>query len=515
MSKKLLLADDSITIQKVVGITFAGAEYELTAVGDGDSALEKARAERPDIILADVCMPGKSGYELCAAVKGDPSLSDVPVLLLTGTFEPFDESKATESGADGWVAKPFESQTLIGKVEDLLARCAEAAPLVSSSPQDEEPAVPERTVSDIWSDLARIDMSAEPEASAPGAVFLPDAFDVEPEQAASPLSGDDDLWPPLDAEPAADDDLVPLNDPLDLEPEHDPLGDVFDEEDPFDREGAEISPDEADDDPWAYAGEEVDDEEEIVLLSESDIVEEDGEAAEEPAVPEDAPAVAAFFEEGLQEDSSAAASSGAAEEALAEDPWYQAESTSEMGDDPQESFAGDEEDDLLDEELAELAVDPFDDAAPDDDDEAFDDQRFASEPAEAPPAAFESVRSSGDDPFQIGAADFLSPPPGADDAAAESLWDAAEESLEDELPESAPVQGEEAVAPAPTRPVSEGEGVVALSEEEIARIVEKVASEVVGRLAQTVLERIAWEVVPDLAEVMIKEEIRKIREEVQ
>lgn len=126
MSKKLLLADDSITIQKVIGITFANEDYALDIVDNGDDALGKAKADRPDLILADVYMPGKNGYELCEAVKADKNLAGVPVLLLTGTFEPFDEERARAAGAEDWIAKPFESQALIDKVEDLLAKGGQA-----------------------------------------------------------------------------------------------------------------------------------------------------------------------------------------------------------------------------------------------------------------------------------------------------------------------------------------------------------------------------------------------------
>jgi CheY-like chemotaxis protein len=121
MSKKLLLADDSITIQKVIGITFADKDYDLAVVGNGDEALEMARTDRPDLVLADVLMPGKNGYELCAAIKQDSDLKEVPVLLLTGTFESFDEDKARSAGADSWISKPFDSQALIDRVEELFA----------------------------------------------------------------------------------------------------------------------------------------------------------------------------------------------------------------------------------------------------------------------------------------------------------------------------------------------------------------------------------------------------------
>ena len=134
MSKKLLLADDSITIQKVIGITFANEDYDLTVVDNGDAALAKARELHPDLCWRTSSCPGKNGYELCAAVKQDPALAGTPVLLLTGTFEPFDEDKARSAGADSWIAKPFESQSLIDRVEQLLAAAPAAAPVVEAVP---------------------------------------------------------------------------------------------------------------------------------------------------------------------------------------------------------------------------------------------------------------------------------------------------------------------------------------------------------------------------------------------
>ena len=120
MPKTLLLADDSITIQRVVGITFANEDYEITTVDNGEDAVTKAKEIKPDIILADVIMPKKNGYEVCQLVKNDPDLGHVPVLLLAGTFEAFDENRAREVGANGHITKPFESQALIDKVNELV-----------------------------------------------------------------------------------------------------------------------------------------------------------------------------------------------------------------------------------------------------------------------------------------------------------------------------------------------------------------------------------------------------------
>ncbi|HVI76361.1 MAG TPA: response regulator [Anaeromyxobacteraceae bacterium] len=127
MPKNLLLADDSITIQKVVGITFTGEDFRITAVDNGEEALARARELRPDVILADVVMPRKNGYELCEAVKADPALRHIPVLLLAGTFEAFDEGRARAVRADGHIGKPFESQALITKVKQLLDGAAQPA----------------------------------------------------------------------------------------------------------------------------------------------------------------------------------------------------------------------------------------------------------------------------------------------------------------------------------------------------------------------------------------------------
>src|SRR6267143_3253807 len=120
MAKKILLADDSITIQKVVELTFSDGDYEVTAVNNGAKAIQKLAEMRPDIILSDIIMPEKNGYEVCEYVKSHPEFRNIPVILLTGTFEPFDPDRADKAGCDAVVTKPFESQSLIHKVEELI-----------------------------------------------------------------------------------------------------------------------------------------------------------------------------------------------------------------------------------------------------------------------------------------------------------------------------------------------------------------------------------------------------------
>ena len=173
MPKKLLLADDSITIQKVIGITFANEDYELTVVDNGADALEKARQIRPDLILADVVMPEKGGFEVCREIKSDPALSGIPVILLAGTFEPFDEDRLKQVGADDYIIKPFESQELIDKVKRQLEKAPEEKPeeaaAATAVPEAAEPSTPEEAAEEEVLELAEediLELTEEEEAPA-------------------------------------------------------------------------------------------------------------------------------------------------------------------------------------------------------------------------------------------------------------------------------------------------------------------------------------------------------------
>lgn len=121
MKKRIFLADDSVTIQKVVELTFPEPEFEVICVSNGAQAIERVSGFTPDIALLDVVMPEKSGYDVCAHIKKDPSLKWMPVLLISGTFDPYDEKRATEAGAAGRLTKPFESRGLVTRVEELIA----------------------------------------------------------------------------------------------------------------------------------------------------------------------------------------------------------------------------------------------------------------------------------------------------------------------------------------------------------------------------------------------------------
>jgi CheY-like chemotaxis protein len=118
----LLLADDSATIQRVIELTFADEDVTVVAVSDGDQAIAHLVATPPDIVLADVGMPGKNGYDVAQYIQRSPTLCHIPVVLLTGAFEPVDQARADEAGCEGVLAKPFEPQQVIGRVKELLAR---------------------------------------------------------------------------------------------------------------------------------------------------------------------------------------------------------------------------------------------------------------------------------------------------------------------------------------------------------------------------------------------------------
>jgi len=122
MPRHILVADDSATIQRVVQIAFAREDVRLTQTRSVDEALAAARRDRPDVVLADASLEGKTGYDLCAQIKSDQSLRGVPVIILAGIAAPWDENKGKNVGADGHVQKPFETQLLLDRVSDAIAK---------------------------------------------------------------------------------------------------------------------------------------------------------------------------------------------------------------------------------------------------------------------------------------------------------------------------------------------------------------------------------------------------------
>ncbi len=120
---RILVADDNSNIQKMVGLALKDQGIDVVAVGNGEAAVRKISDIRPDLVLADVFMPVRNGYEVCQYVKSDSTLAHIPVILLVGAFDPLDEQEAQRVGADGVLKKPFvPPDPLISMVKSALAR---------------------------------------------------------------------------------------------------------------------------------------------------------------------------------------------------------------------------------------------------------------------------------------------------------------------------------------------------------------------------------------------------------
>ena len=146
---KILVADDNSNIQKMVGLALKDQGIDVVAVGNGEAAVRKISDVKPDLVLADVFMPVRNGYEVCSYVKQDTALAHIPVILLVGAFDPLDEQEAQRVGADGVLKKPFvPPDPLISMVKSALTR---AGVSLGPSAPAEKPAAPARSTADILS----------------------------------------------------------------------------------------------------------------------------------------------------------------------------------------------------------------------------------------------------------------------------------------------------------------------------------------------------------------------------
>lgn len=193
MPHTLLLADDSVTIRRVIELTFADENMRVVSFSSGREALAGIEASPPDIILADAGMPDVSGYDIAAFVKGRPHLRHIPVILLAGAFEPLDEARSRASGSDGVLVKPFEPQMVVARVRELLSQPvasyagprSAAPPIMAAMPPDptfdasldrldaafssggSQPAIDETTATDFANDLREL-RSTRPEGTGSG-----------------------------------------------------------------------------------------------------------------------------------------------------------------------------------------------------------------------------------------------------------------------------------------------------------------------------------------------------------
>jgi CheY-like chemotaxis protein len=117
---KVLICDNEDTLRELVRASLAGAGYELLEARDGDESLELVRRERPDLVVLDMMMPGRSGLEVLAELRADPALAETPVVMLTARAQAGDQDAADAAGVDRFVSKPFSPLALAGIVEELI-----------------------------------------------------------------------------------------------------------------------------------------------------------------------------------------------------------------------------------------------------------------------------------------------------------------------------------------------------------------------------------------------------------
>lgn len=483
MGTTLLLADDSITIQKVVGIIFANEDYELVVVDNGIAALEKAKECRPDVMLVDALMPGKNGYEVCEEVRRDPVLRDVPLLLLVGAFEPFDEDRARNIGADAHITKPFESQNLIDKVREL-AELGRSRAAAAPSPEEQAAAV---TVA--AAPRAEVDMSEPFVMPAETGRVSQEVFAAPLEPEASPSSDASanlaesfkgfvhlggSVAPPA-AEPPVEETESELPAAVDVEP---PAAVEAEPDRVILLSTVDIVEADPEDDPWGTFAEEVTEGEPIQFGEVLD--------GEEPAGPVDTAEEIEPF--SLLDDETSRVSFGTV---------LSTETTGTT-------------------DAAEAPV-PEELSIPEPLPEPCDYAGFA--PPESPAGeAFSGSISLGEEPVEIEEPPAWEPAVEAA-ATAEPFASLGLDGEESELPfapeeEYVPV-AEFPAAPAETPDSAElrVDGPVAQSvAENLVTLTEEQLASAISRISREVIERIAWEVVPDLAETIIREEIRRIKE---
>jgi DNA-binding response OmpR family regulator len=118
--KKILLIDDEEDIVHLVEFRLKAAGYEVISAFDGQSGLDKARSENPDLIILDLMLPKMDGYKVCRMLKFDEKYKHIPVIMFTARAQDNDKKTGEEVGADAYVIKPFEPQMLLGKIAELL-----------------------------------------------------------------------------------------------------------------------------------------------------------------------------------------------------------------------------------------------------------------------------------------------------------------------------------------------------------------------------------------------------------
>ncbi|MBT5469084.1 MAG: response regulator [Nitrospina sp.] len=215
MTVRILVADDSITIQKIVAMAFENEDAEVEGIGDGQEAFDKIPDFKPDIVLADVDMPGLDGFELCQEIKENPELAKIKVLLLASDFEDFDEERFKKCQAENHISKPFKSDDIV----QMVTRVLEGATATES---EDEPSLSESFTAD--------EPNTDDEPSLEELLASVEKLSTDSmETTDDPIEGIDDVPLPVEAEineepsAASDDDVLgQLIQEVENEISHDP-----------------------------------------------------------------------------------------------------------------------------------------------------------------------------------------------------------------------------------------------------------------------------------------------------
>lgn len=180
MAQTILVADDSATMRQIVSMAFKGSPFQVVAVEGGEAALQAAYDHRPSIILLDYHLPDRSGAEVCRAIKGDPNLRGIPVLMMAGTYHPFDESEARRSGTDDIVVKPFKTDEIHDKVSRLAGSAVMTAGGAPSGVPTPQPAAPTARGTQVGMPAVNVPMRGTPVAASAPARYSAAATPAQP-----------------------------------------------------------------------------------------------------------------------------------------------------------------------------------------------------------------------------------------------------------------------------------------------------------------------------------------------
>lgn len=133
MSQTVLVADDSKTIRQIVGMALKASQYTLVEASSARSTLDALAQQRPDVVLLDYHMADGNGYDVCRTIKGGAQTRHIAVVMLGGTYRNFDENRAKQAGADAIVMKPFQTDDLLGAIEQALNGGASAGAVAPPS----------------------------------------------------------------------------------------------------------------------------------------------------------------------------------------------------------------------------------------------------------------------------------------------------------------------------------------------------------------------------------------------